>query len=366
MQLLDLLIALEEIAPTASAEPWDNVGLLVGSAAQPAKRIMLTIDYTAAVAAELAEKKCDAVIAYHPPLFHPLKNITADGHAALIYDAIRRNVAIYSPHTAWDAAEGGTNDLLADIIGLTDRHPLQLSQPNSRHLKLVTFVPAEAVEKVGQALFAAGAGDIGKYSSCSFRTPGTGTFFGEEGTKPVVGKSLQLESVEEFRLETLVPTAKVDWVIKALRQTHPYEEPAFDLIPLAAPSATTGPGRIGTLAPGTTVEQLIEHVKQELGLPSLLVAGNTAGDIPIAAVCAGAGRTLLPDALRQGAKLYLTGELPHHDALLAAASNMTVICTLHSNSERASLKRLKSRLEKRLAQAEFFLSQTDRDPFQIR
>jgi dinuclear metal center YbgI/SA1388 family protein len=264
MQLLDLLIALEQIAPLSAAEPWDNVGLLVGSATQSVSRVLLAIDYTPAVAAEAAQQKCEMVIAYHPPIFEPIKKITADRPTSLIYDAIRRNIAIFSPHTAWDAAPGGANDFLADILGLTDRRPLQLTQLKSSTCKLVTFVPASAIEKVSTALFAAGAGNIGNYSSCSFRIPGTGTFLGNDAASPKIGHKLQLESVEEFRLEMIVPTAKIDWVIKALRQSHPYEEPAFDLIPLAAPTAGIGAGRIGTLPAGIPIEQVIKKRNGDL------------------------------------------------------------------------------------------------------
>src|SRR4051794_23238333 len=116
MQLRQLIEAMEEIAPTWNAESWDNVGLLVGDPAQSIARVMLTIDYTADVAAEARDAGCDGVVAYHPPIFDAVKRITADGPSALIHDAIRRGVAIYSPHTALDVAEAGTNDMLADAI----------------------------------------------------------------------------------------------------------------------------------------------------------------------------------------------------------------------------------------------------------
>src|SRR4051812_40222964 len=174
MRLKEFITAIEKIAPPRHAESWDNVGLLAGDPEQPVGRAMLTIDYTSAVASEASEAKCDCIIAYHPPIFEGLKRITG---GSLIFDAIRRWVAIYSPHTAWDAAEGGANDFLADALMLVDRSPLKLAETKARQYKLVTFAPADAVEKISEALFAAGAGRIGQYSSCSFRSPGTGTFF---------------------------------------------------------------------------------------------------------------------------------------------------------------------------------------------
>ena len=143
MQLRELLSVLEEIAPTRNAEAWDNVGLLVGDPRRGVSKAMLTIDYTAAGRGEAAREGCDAVVAYHPPIFEAIKRVTAA--ASLVFDAIRRGVAIYSPHTALDVAEGGTNDMLADAIGLdaADRMPLRLVEPKATQYKLVTFVPAE-------------------------------------------------------------------------------------------------------------------------------------------------------------------------------------------------------------------------------
>ncbi len=178
MRLSQLLSVLEEIAPIRYAERWDNVGLLVGDPAQEIGRAMLTIDYTAAVAAEAAQHVCDVVVSYHPPIFDAIKRITA---GSLIHDAIRRGVAIYSPHTALDVADGGTNDMLADALGLTDRQPLRTAEAKPTSCKLVVFVPIDAVDRVAEAIFAAGAGHIGNYARCSFRSDGTGTFFGESG-----------------------------------------------------------------------------------------------------------------------------------------------------------------------------------------
>src|SRR4051794_20290414 len=284
MKLANLVTAMEQIAPTRYAESWDNVGLLVGDPEQSISRAMLTIDYTPEVASEAAEAKCDVVISYHPPIFEAIKRVTS---TSPIFDAIRRGVAIYSPHTALDVAPSGTNDMLADALMLVDRTPLKLSQPKQTQYKLVTFVPAIAIEKVSEALFAAGAGRIGQYSSCSFRSPGTGTFFGEAGTNPAVGQAGKLERAEEVRIETVVPIAKVLAVVSALRASHPYEEPAFDLNSLAATPEGVGIGRIGALERSSPREQLFESIKRGLGIEHLLIAGPTTGEVTRAAVCAG-------------------------------------------------------------------------------
>jgi dinuclear metal center YbgI/SA1388 family protein len=365
MILKQLIDAMEQIAPTKYAESWDNVGLLVGEPQQKLSKALLTIDYTPAVASEARENGCDAVLAYHPPIFEAVKRVTSSGASELVFDAIKRGVGIYSPHTSLDVAPGGTNDMLADALMLVDTRPLKMSSPKAREFKLVTFAPRDAVEKVSSALFDAGAGRIGNYSHCSFRSDGTGTFFGNAGTNPTVGTSGSLESVEEVRLETVVPIHKVDDIIAALRKNHPYETPAFDLVTLAAAPDGLGMGRIGKLPGEATAEMLINHLKRELELSHVLIAGDTQKIVKRAAVCAGACGNLLDDAIAAKVDLYVTGEMRHHDVLKAIRAGLTVVCTLHSNSERAVLKRLAQRLAKLLPELAMHLSQQDRDPFAI-
>jgi dinuclear metal center YbgI/SA1388 family protein len=366
MQLVELIATLEAIAPLRHAEPWDNVGLLAGDPQQPVARVLLTIDYTAAVADEGRDERCDLVIAYHPPLFSAVKRVTGDGATALLHDAIRRGVAIYSPHTALDAADGGTNDVLADAVGLATCRPLRVGAGEATFHKLVTFVPPESADAVAFALAAAGAGRIGKYSGCSFRSAGTGTFTGDADTNPTIGTPGVPTVVPEVRLEMACPVSAVRAVTAALLRAHPYEEPAYEFLTVAAPLPQVGAGRVGWLASPQSGTAIVERVKQELSLDGLLIAGNLDRPIATAAVCAGAGGDLLGDAIAAGVELYLTGELRHHDALRAVAAGMTVLCTLHSNSERPALSRLRDRLEREAPGPAYLLSQADRDPFAIR
>lgn len=365
MNLKQLISAMEQIAPTRYAESWDNVGLLVGDPDQKLSKVMLTIDYTPAVALEARDAGCDAVIAYHPPIFDATKRVVSSGSTELVFDAIRRGVALYSPHTALDVARGGTNDMLADALMLADTQPLKISTPKAKEYKLVTFVPANALQKVSSALFDAGAGRIGNYTQCSFRSPGQGTFLGGEGTNPAVGQSGKLETADEIRIETILPIEKLEAVVAALREHHPYEEPAFDLLTLAAAPEGLGIGRIGKLPGEATAEMLINHLKRELELGHVLVAGDSQKMVKRAAVCAGACGNLLDDAIAANADLYVTGEMRHHDALKAIRAGLTVVCTLHSNSERAVLKRVAAKLKELLPDLPAVLSQQDRDPFAV-
>jgi dinuclear metal center YbgI/SA1388 family protein len=362
MRLSSITTCLEQIAPPSLAEAWDNVGLLVGDPNQDISKILLTIDYSPAVAEEARGGNFDLVIAYHPPIFQAIKRVIG---GSAVFDAIRRGMAIYSPHTALDVAEGGTNDMLADFLELKDRKPLKRSETKPTQYKLVVFVPIEAVEKVSRAMFDAGAGRIGNYSSCSFRSGGTGTFFGESGTSPAIGQSGRLETVEEIRLETVVSIGAVGAVIAALKASHPYEEPAFDLNMLAAAPDDKGLGKIGVLPP-TARGEIFERIKRGLEVDRLLVAGPVDGTIARAGVCAGSCGNLLDDAIAARAELYLTGEMRHHDANKAVAAGLTVVCTLHSNCERPVLKRLAARLAQTPGMPSIAISAADKDPFSIR
>jgi dinuclear metal center YbgI/SA1388 family protein len=371
MNVADLAQAMEAIAPSRFAADWDNVGLLVGDPDRPLARVLFAIDCTRAVLDEAVRTGCGAIVSYHPPIFIAEKRFVA---GSVAFEAARADVALYSPHTALDVAAGGTNEVLADALGMTDRAPLRLLAPlapvgkrddhdgRDGEYKLVTFVPAEHVDAVGRAIFAAGAGRIGKYSSCSFRAPGVGTFFGEDGTSPAVGEAGRLEHAPEVRLETPVPIARVDAVVAALRAAHPYEEPAFDLVRLAAPPSSWGFGRVGAV-PRSTARDLVGRVKEALGVAQVTVAGGLDREVTRAAVCAGSGGDFVPDAVGGGAQLFLTGEVRHHDALRAVASGVTVVCALHSASERPVLARLRSMLAERLPGVDLALSTEDREPF---
>jgi dinuclear metal center YbgI/SA1388 family protein len=359
MDVADLVRAMEAIAPTRFAAPWDNVGLLVGDPAAPLERLLLTVDCTRAVLAEAVEGRSEAIVAYHPPIFEAQKRFVA---GAIGYEAARRGIAIFSPHTAFDVAAGGTNDVLADALGMTDREPLRAIPSADAEYKLVTFVPVDAVDAVSGAMFEAGAGRIGKYSSCSFRTPGTGTFFGEEGASPAVGEAGQLEQAAEMRLETVLPIGAVDAVVRALRAAHPYEAPAFDLVRLAAAPERRGFGRLGAV-PRATVRVLVERAKRALGNTHVLVAGELHREVRLVAVCAGSGGDLVDDAIAAGVDLLLTGELRHHDALRAVEAGLVVICTLHSASERAALAAMRRLLLPHLTGVDIVCSHNDREPF---
>jgi len=359
VKVSDLASAMEGIAPSCWAAAWDNVGLLVGDPGAPLARVLLTIDCTREVLAEACRGgEGGAVVSYHPVLFDAQRRFVA---GSVAFEAARAGVAVYCPHTALDVAPGGTNDVLADAVGMRDRRPLRAVDTPEAACKLVTFVPEGHLDAVSRAVFDAGAGRIGQYTSCSFRSTGTGTFFGEAGTNPAVGQAGRLELAPEVRLEIVTPLARAEAVVKALRAAHPYEEPAFDLVRLAAPPSGLGFGRVGAVD-AAPARVHVERIKRSLAVDHALVGGPLDREVTRAAACAGSGGDLLDDAIAAGAHLVLTGELRHHDALRAVAHGLVVVCVRHSTSERGALVPLARRLSELLPGVTVATSPLDNDP----
>lgn len=357
--------ALGRIAPLELAEEWDNVGLLIGRRSDRVRRVLLTIDLTAAVLDEAVADGADMVVAYHPVIFKPLKRLLDEGGVA--YSAARAGLAVYSPHTAWDAVAGGANDVLAAAIGIVDPQPLAPAWLNEQ-AKVVVFVPPEDLAKVQQAAFAAGAGNIDSYSQCGFFGEGTGTFFGQAGSKPAKGKAGRFEQIREYRLEMVAPRAQLAEVIQAIHTAHSYQTPAIDVYPAQRQPAGVGMGRIGELARPMPLAAFVATVKRACGVRDVLLAGGRekgGKKIDTVACCAGSCGKLYEQALAAGADVLVTGELRHHDALAAAEAGMAVICTQHSHSERLSLPAMAKRLSEQLPGLPVKLSSQDADPFRV-
>ncbi len=361
----DAARALDHIAPPALAQSWDNVGLLAGDRTARCRRVLLCIDLAPAVLEEAVRLRCELVMAYHPPLFQPIRRILADSHGtdSILHRAIAAGIAIYSPHTALDAAPGGTNDVLAGLCELTDLGPFEYVTTPSDHSKVVTFVPPAQLEAVAQAMFQAGAGGIGDYEQCSFRLNGTGTFFGTESTNPRVGRKGRLEEVEEIRLEMVAPNSLLPEVVAALRRSHPYEEPAFDIYPLTS-EPVQGIGRVGQLPAGCTLGSLARRLRKATGSKVVTLVGDAGTVIKRAAVCVGAaGRLPLERPRSADCDVIVTGEIRHHDALTLLRRGVCAIALGHWESERPALEPLGRRIREMLPGIETILSQADVPPF---
>lgn len=365
MNVKNVAAAIEEISPLGLAQDWDNVGLLIGDRHKSVRNVLLTIDTTRDVVAEAKELKTDLIISYHPVIWDGLKKITTEGSSSTVYELIRSGIAVFSLHTALDAAVGGVNDGLAEIVGIEDAEPIgdYVVNPAGDNYKLVVFVPVASLADVSNAVFAAGAGAIGNYSHCGFGTDGTGTFLPLKGAKPAIGRKGTLEKVSEVRFETIVPAGKLDVVVTAMKEAHPYETPAFDVFKLHSTEPRFGLGRIGELAQPLRIAKIIERIKKATGAKAVGLIGDDKRLVKRAAVCAGTCGPILNSVIAAKADLYLTGELKHHQALAAQEAGLTCICLSHTVSERFILKRIAGQLRKRLKGIKIKISKKDADPF---
>lgn len=342
----DIMAVMEDIAPAHLAESWDKPGLAVGNPDCTVKKVLVALDVTKEVIEEAIKKKADMIVTHHPfLLFRKLESITADTPLGKkIYDLISHNIAAFSAHTNLDIAKGGTNDVLADLIGLTDVTLLEETFAEELE-KLVVYVPVTHKEQVRDAMCKAGAGCIGNYAHCTFGTDGEGTFLPLEGTNPYLGQQGTLERAKEVRLETVVPVSKVQQVLAAMQEAHPYEEVAYDRFLLRQKGKTEGIGRIGVLENPVSFAEFAENLRKKLGLSHIRLTGEKHTMIKKVALCTGSGASLLDTAIQQEADAYLTGDMKFHEAQTAVEAGICVADVTHYASEVLIVPVLREKLE---------------------
>jgi dinuclear metal center YbgI/SA1388 family protein len=331
------LAALHEIIPAHRSADWDVSGLQLGDPSAEARRVAVAHEVTEAVVASVQTDPVDLLITYHPLLFRPTNRLidgpTAPGRALRL---IRTGTAVAVAHTSFDAAAGGTADALAAALGCTGVTGFGPVAPSGA-VKVVTFVPESAVDKLADAMAAAGAGVIGNYSGCSFRTPGLGVFRAGPGAAPAVGEPDGWNREPEIRLEMTCPSSRLDGVVAALVAAHPYEEPAYDVIDTRSNMGFIG--RVGDLPEPLTVDQLAEVTRARLGSSGLRVSG-AGSTIDRVAVVPGSGSSFLGAARAAGADVVVTGDVGHHAVREAVDGGMAVIDPGHASTERPGMTRL--------------------------
>ncbi|MGY4707041.1 Nif3-like dinuclear metal center hexameric protein [Candidatus Bipolaricaulota sp. J31] len=348
MERRDVVAYLDELFPPNLMEDWDHSGLQVGDLSLPCRRVLVSLDFGLVLVDKL--QGVDLLVTHHPLLFRPVREIRPEiPQGRKVAALLREGTACYSVHTPYDAARGGMGERLARILGLRGTEPLA---PRGKLYKLAVFVPPEAVEDVAGAVFAAGAGKIGRYGRCSFRTEGTGTFLPEEGTRPYIGKAGEEEHVREIRLETIVPAEKLHKVIEAMLSAHPYEEVAYDVYPLEIKDRRHGLGRVGTLPEPARAGEVIDEFAEAIGARNPIVYGDTEHPVERVAVCGGAGGSLWQDALASGAQLFLTGEVGYHEGLAAAEAGLTVAALGHRETEALFVDHVAELIERRFPELE--------------
>jgi dinuclear metal center YbgI/SA1388 family protein len=377
----DVACWLEQFAPSHLAESWDNVGLLWGDPADEVRSVMTCLTVTPESAAEAIREQASMIVSHHPVLFHAVKRIRADlaetGH---LWKLARVGIAIASPHTAFDNAHDGINEILCRRLGLVALSPLRplaiatnpSSAPSgSRSFKIVVFTPESDREAVMAGAFEAGAGQIGAYRECSFASAGEGSFFGTEESTPAVGEKGRREMVQEMRLEVVCPEDKLPGVLTSIRARHSYEEPAIDVYPLheipptRANVAVTGSGRIGRLVEPRALAEFAAFASRALSRISVLMAGDPNRPVKRVAVSCGAGEDFLKDAVRAGADVLLTGEARFHRGIEAEALGIALITAGHYATERLGVEELARRIVIEFPALTVWPSRSERDPFRM-
>ena len=347
----DLINELEAIAPPQLAVKEDRIGLQAGKLSAEIRKIAVAVEATADVVDTAIQRKADIIVAHHPLIFKPLTSVAETSPIQCrLARLIRSDIALYVMHTNYDTVRGGINDALASKLGVLDTMPLVTLMTDS-FVKIVVFVPEENVEDVRNAMSDAGAGLIGHYTHCSFRSVGIGSFVPLSAANPYFGSIGKLEETEEYKLEMTCAASWTDAVVEAMVEAHPYDEVAYDIYELANDPIVYGYGRVGSLEKEISLEEFAMFVKDALGLEHARVTGDMSKRIKRVALCGGSGSGQYQDALRAGADVYITGDTKYHDVMEARDLGLAVIDAGHFETERPGMVALADKLSDMFAES---------------
>ena len=362
MKISHVISLLESLAHPALQEGYDNAGLIIGNKDAECQGILVSLDATEEVIKEAVLKKCNLIVAHHPIIFSGLKKINGKNYVEkAVIAAIKNDIAIYAIHTNLDNIAEGVNGRMAKMLGLEDL--TVLAGRNSSLKKLVTYVPVDNAEEVRNAIFAAGAGNIGNYSECSFNAEGTGTFKGDEGTSPYVGEAGTRHYEKEIKIETIFPFYLEQKIMTALKDAHPYEEVAYDLLFLSNSSPAIGSGIIGILPQPMDEINLLTRIKEVFNVPVVRHTELTGRAVERVALCGGAGSFLITNALAAGADFYITADIKYHEFF--DANNKMVIADIgHYESEQFTINLLQEFLHQKFPNFAVLKTEVDTNPVQ--
>ena len=312
LKIKDITNYLEEWAPPAYQESYDNAGLLTGNKQDELSGVLISLDMTEEVVDEAISLGCNMLVAHHPIIFRGLKSLTGQNYVErTVLKAIKNDIALYAIHTNLDNIHTGVNRKIAGKIGLKDVEIL--SKKSGLLQKLTVFVPKENTGELLSALYAAGAGQIGNYDNCSFRVKGTGTFKPNEQANPAIGQQELQEEVEEERVEVIFPAYLSSKVLQAMLEAHPYEEVAHFLHALENQYQEVGSGITGYLPAPVEGKVFLQELKEKMELKCIRHTILPEGTVQKIAICGGAGSFLLPKAIRAGADVFISADFKYHE-----------------------------------------------------
>ncbi len=346
MKIKQITQIIEDLCPLHYAEDFDNVGLLVGSPDERVTGVLVTLDCLEKTVEEAIESNCNLIVSFHPIIFSGLKKINGKSYVErTVIKAIKNDIAIYAMHTALDNSIKGVSNKMAEVLGLTHRKVL-IPKPKTLK-KLSTYVPPSAAEAVRKALFEAGAGNIGNYSHCSFNAPGEGTYLGDESSQPAIGEKEVLQKVPELLITVIFDSHLQGAILKALRESHPYEEIAFDIITVDNSHPEIGMGMIGDLEKDENTNDFLSRLKSTFGTPVIRHSGLVAGHVKRIAVLGGSGSFGIERAIAAGADVYVTSDLKYHD-FFKAENKILLVDIGHYESEQFTKNLLTDYLTKKI------------------
>ncbi len=312
MVIKEIIEFLETISPPSLQEDYDNAGLIIGQKESACTGAVICLDCTEAVVDEAIANNCNLIIAHHPIIFSGLKKITGKNYVErTVIRAIKNDIGIFAIHTNLDNVLGGVNGKIAEKLALKN---IRILEPKEMQMKkIITFAPPEMAEKVREAMFKAGAGQIGKYSECSFTSQGTSTFTPGEGADPTVGEVGKRENSKELKLEFIFQPHLEKQIIAAMRDAHEYEEVAYDIIPLGNFLSDRGSGLLGTPDEPIDERSFITHLQSVFKTPVVKHTAFTGKMIKTVALCGGAGSFLINKAIASGADVYITSDIKYHE-----------------------------------------------------
>ncbi|MFY0644936.1 MAG: Nif3-like dinuclear metal center hexameric protein [Bacteroidia bacterium] len=360
MQIQDICKHLEEIAPLAYQEDYDNSGLIVGRKNREVTGVLVSLDCVESTVLEAMEKDCNLIVAHHPIVFEGLKRFNGSNYVQRTIEmAIKYDIAIYAIHTNLDnVLDRGVNSRIADRLNLKERIILQ--SKTGGLLKLASYVPKENTEAVLNALFTAGAGKIGNYSACSFSTDGFGTFKGNEHSNPVKGKKGVKHTENEQKIEVILKKELQYQVLNALIKSHPYEEVAYEFYPTLNTDQEVGSGLIGVMNDNLSAEQFLQYLKKHMECDVIRFTPYNES-INKVAVCGGSGSFLLEAAKQAGADAFVTADFKYHQFF--DAENQLMICDLgHYESEKFTIDLLYDILTEKFATFAVLKTEGDTNP----